>query len=167
MIRIEFSWAFIVMLKLKLQYFGHLMQRTDSLKRPWCCKRLKAGGEGDDRGWDGWMASPTQWTWVWAGSRSWWWTGKPAALQSMGSQRVRHDWVTEMNWTEHISRENHNLKTYMDPNVHSSTIQQDKEGTWVFTDRRMDKGFVCVCVCVYIYIYTHTVEYYSAIKRMK
>ena len=65
-------------------------------KRPWCWERLKAGGEGDDRGWDGWMASPVRWTWVWASSRSWWWTGKPSVLQSMGSRRVRHDWVTEL-----------------------------------------------------------------------
>ena len=68
-------------------------------KRPWCWERLKAGGEGDDRGWDGWMASPTQWTWVWASSKSWWWTGKPGMLQSMGSQRVRQDWATELKWT--------------------------------------------------------------------
>ena len=67
-------------------------------KRPWCWKRLKAGGEGDDSGWDGWMASPTQWTWVWASSGSWWWTGKPGVLQSMGSQRVRHDWETKLKW---------------------------------------------------------------------
>ena len=66
-------------------------------KRPWCWERLEAGGEGDDRGWDGWMASLTQWTWVWENSRSWWWTGKPGVLQSMGSQRVGHNW---MNWTE-------------------------------------------------------------------
>ena len=66
------------------------------LKRPWCWERLKAGGEGDDRGWDGWMASPTQWMWVWINSRSWWWTGRPGELQSMGSQRVRRDWVTEV-----------------------------------------------------------------------
>ena len=59
--------------------------------------KLKAEGEGDDRGWDGWMASPTQWTWVWASSRNWWWTGKPGVLQSMGSQRVGHDWVTKLN----------------------------------------------------------------------
>ena len=63
-------------------------------KRPWCWERLKAGGEGDDRGWDGWMASPTWWTWVWVGSWSCWWTGKPGRLQSMGSQRVRHEWAT-------------------------------------------------------------------------
>ena len=67
-------------------------------KRPWCWERLKEGGEGDDRGWDGWMASPTWWTWVWVNSWSWWWTGKPGVLQSMGSQRVRHDWVTELNF---------------------------------------------------------------------
>ena len=68
-------------------------------KRPWCWERLKAGGEGEDRGWDGWMASPTQWTWVWASSGNWWWTGKAGVLQSMGSQRTGHDWVTELNWT--------------------------------------------------------------------
>ena len=66
-------------------------------KRPWCWERLKAGGEGDDRGWNGWMVSPTQWTWLWASSRSWWWTEKPGVLQSMGLQRVRHDWATELN----------------------------------------------------------------------
>ena len=106
-----------LMLKLKFQYFGHLMRRTDSLektlmrgktegrrrgrqrmrwldgitneelthlKRPWCRERLKAGGEGDDREWDGWMASLTQWTWVWVNSGSWWWTGRPGVLQSLG-----------------------------------------------------------------------------------
>ena len=72
-------------------------------KRPWCWERLKAGGDVDNRGWDGWMVSLTQWTWVWASSGSWWWTGKPGVLQSMGSQRVGHDWATELNWTEHIS----------------------------------------------------------------
>ena len=73
------------------------------LKRPWCWERLKAGGEGDDRGWDVWMASLTQRIWVGARSGSWWWTGKHGVLQSMESQRVRHDWVTELNWT-HIQK---------------------------------------------------------------
>ena len=68
-------------------------------KRLWCWEGLGAGGEGDDRGWDGWMASPTQWTWVWVNSRSWWWTGRPGMLQFMTSQRVGHDWTTELNWT--------------------------------------------------------------------
>ena len=68
------------------------------LKRPWCWERLRAGEEGDDRRWDGWMASPTQWTWVWVDSRSWWWTGRPGVLQSMGSQSVGHNWATEVNW---------------------------------------------------------------------
>ena len=75
-------------------------KKLTHLKRPWCWERLRAGGEGDDRGWDGWMASPTQWTWVWVNSRSWWWTGRPGVLWSMGLQRVGHDSVTELNWTE-------------------------------------------------------------------
>ena len=68
------------------------------LKRPWCWERLTAGGEEHDRGWDGWMASSTQWTWVWVDSRNWWWTGRPGMLQLMGSQRVARNW--ELNWTE-------------------------------------------------------------------
>ena len=83
-----------LMLKLKFQSFGHLMQRTDS----WCWERLKVGGEGDNRGWGGWMASPIQWTWVWVNSGSWWWTGRPGMPQFMGSQRVGHNWATELNW---------------------------------------------------------------------
>ena len=91
-----------MMLKLKLQYFGHLMQRVDSLE-----KTLMLGGIGGRRRrgqqrmrWlDGITDSITQ-TWVWVNSRSWWWTGRPGVLQFMGSQRVRHDWATELNWTE-------------------------------------------------------------------
>ena len=79
-----------LMLKLKLQYFGHLTHIIVSVET------MKAGEKGDDRGWDGWMASPTQWTWIWASSGNWWWTGKPGMLQSMGSQRIRHDWMTEL-----------------------------------------------------------------------
>ena len=84
-----------LMLKLKLQYFGHQMW-IDSLDKTLMLGKIEAEGEGDDRGWDGWMASPTQWTWVWVGSGSWWWTGKPGVLQFMGSQRVGHDWATEL-----------------------------------------------------------------------
>ena len=67
-------------------------------ERPWCWERLKAGGERDNRGWDGWMVSPTQWTWIWVNSGSWWWTGRPGVLRFMGLQRVGHDWATELNW---------------------------------------------------------------------
>ena len=90
-----------LMLKLKLQYFGHLMWRIHWIhwKRPWCWERLKVGGQGDNRGWDGWMASLTQWTWVWVNSGSWWWTGRPGVLQSVESLRVRQDWATELNWS--------------------------------------------------------------------
>ena len=84
-----------LMVKLKLQYFGHLMWRTDWLEKTLMLGKIEGKGEGDDRGWDGWMASPTQWTWIWASSRSWWWAGRPGVLQSLGSQRVGHDWVTE------------------------------------------------------------------------
>ena len=82
-----------LMLKLKLQSSGHLMQRADLYWERW-----RAEGEGNDRGWDGWMASPTQWAWVWVDSGSWWWTGRPGVLWFMGSQRVWHDWATELNW---------------------------------------------------------------------
>ena len=77
-----------LMLKLKLQYFGHLMWRMTHLKRPWCWERLKAGGEGDNREWDGWMALPTQWTWIWVNSGFCWWTGGSGVLQSMGSAEL-------------------------------------------------------------------------------
>ena len=70
------------------------------LKRPWSWERLRAGGEGDDRGWDGWMASLTQWTWVWVNYGNWQWIGRPGMLQSMGSQKVRLDWAIGLNWTE-------------------------------------------------------------------
>ena len=76
-------------------------------KRLWCWEGLGAGGEGDDRGWDGWMASPTWCTWVWVNSRSWWWTGRPGILRFMGFQRVRYDWVTELNWLNERNQRQH------------------------------------------------------------
>ena len=82
-----------LMLKLKLQYFGHLMYQTDSCERPWCWERLKVGGEWDERGWDGWIASPTQWTRVWARSGSWWWTAVHGVAKS---------WTPLSKWTELI-----------------------------------------------------------------
>ena len=91
-----------LMLNLKLQYFGHWCKELTHWKRLWCWERLKVGGEGDDRGWDGWMASLTWWTWVCVSSRSWWWTGKPGMLQSVQLQRVGQDWVTPLNWTDSL-----------------------------------------------------------------
>ena len=92
------SWIFFgrTDAELKLQYFGHLMQRNDSFGERW--ERLNVGREGDDKGWDGWMASLMRWTLVWVNSGSWWWTGRSGMLQSMGLQRVGHDWVTELIW---------------------------------------------------------------------
>ena len=92
----------VMMLQLKLQYFGHLMRRVDSLE-----KTLKLGGIGSrrrrgNRGSDGWIAPLTRWTWVWVNSGSWWWTRRPGVLWFMGSQRVGHDWATELNWSEYL-----------------------------------------------------------------
>ena len=94
-INLEYSLEGLRM-RLKFQYFATWCKELTHWKRPWCWERLRAGGEGDNRGWDGWIASPTQWTWVWVDSGSWWWTGRLGMLQSMGLQRVRHDWVTEL-----------------------------------------------------------------------
>ena len=92
-----------LMRKLKMQYFATWCKELTHWKKSWCWERLKTGRKGDSRGWDGWMTSLlvhlTWWTWVWASSGSWWWTGKPGMLQYEGLQRVRHDWATEMNWT--------------------------------------------------------------------
>ena len=94
-----------LMLNLKLQYFGHMMQRADNWRSPWCWEKLRTEGEegvrlrteGEEgvRGWDGWMATHLQWTWTWANFRRWWGTERPGVLQSMGSQRVGYDWKTE------------------------------------------------------------------------
>ena len=87
-----------LMLKLKLQYSGHLMWRTDSFEKTLMLGKIEGGGEGDDRGWDGWMASPTQWTWVWGNFRSWWWTGRLACCSPWG--RKESDTTEQLNWTE-------------------------------------------------------------------
>ena len=84
-------------LMLKLHYFGHLMQRTDSFEKTLMLGKFEGGSRGDNRGWDVWMASLTQWTWVWVNSGSWWWTGRHGTLQSVRLQRVGHDWATELN----------------------------------------------------------------------
>ena len=89
-----------LMLQLKLPYFGHLMRRANSFEKTLMLGKIEGRRRrGNNKGWDGWMASPTQWTWVWVNSRSWWWRGRPGVLQFMGLQRVGHDWVTDLNWT--------------------------------------------------------------------
>ena len=90
-----------LMLKLKLQYFGHLMRRAESFEKTLMLRKIE-GRRGNDRGWDGWMASPTQWTWVWLDSGSWWWIGRPGVLRFMGSQGAGHDWATELNWKSFV-----------------------------------------------------------------
>ena len=95
-----------LMLTLKLQYFGHLMRGADSFEKTLMLGKIEEGGERNDGGWDGWITSPTQRTWVWVDSGSWWWTGRPGMLRIMGSQRIRQDWLTELNWSRsaHKSR---------------------------------------------------------------
>ena len=89
-----------LMLKLKLQYFCHLMWRADSFEKTLMLGKIEGRRRRDNRGWEGWMASLTQWRWVWVDSGSWWWTGRPGVLWSMSSQRVGHNWATELNWTD-------------------------------------------------------------------
>ena len=99
-----------LMLRLKLNTLATWYEELTHWKRPWCWERLRAGREGDDRGWDGWMASLIRWTWVWVDSRSWWWTGRPGVLRFTGSQRVGHGWVIELNWTETLIYKCSNLE---------------------------------------------------------
>ena len=96
-IRPEYSLEEL-MLKWNFNTLATWCEELTHLKRSWCWERLKAGGEGDDRGWDGWMASPTQWTWVWVDSGSWWWTGKPDVLWFMGCKES--DMTEWLNWSE-------------------------------------------------------------------
>ena len=126
---------------------------TEEIKsRYW--ERLRAGGEGDDRGWDSWMASLTWWTWVWVNSRSWWWTERPGVLWFMGSQRVRHRWATELNWTElnliHIENVTSQM-LYTHTHTHTqipvgSVNQQWSSATWLFSPgvMRLIPIFLCL-----------------------
>ena len=103
--------------------------KNKQLKRPWCWESLKSGGEGDDQGWDGWMASLTQQTWVWVGSRSRWWTGNPGLLQSIGSQRVGHNWVTELKEAKHLYSKNY--KTLMEATEDNTNWWKDIPCSWM------------------------------------
>ena len=134
------------MLKLKLQYFGHLLWRVDSLEKTLTLGEIGTGGEGDDRGWDGWKASPTRWTWVWVISGSWRWTGRPGVLHFMGSQRVGHDWETELNWRfriatsflkfivpSHFANAVNKIKLrFMVPGLQSIVVEQSLSCVWLF-----------------------------------
>ena len=91
---------FICCFSVKGGYAPQMRQTCPGLSGPQVYPSVGAGGEGDDRGWDGWVASLTRWTWIWVNSGSWWWTGRPGVLRFMGLQRVGHDWATELNWTD-------------------------------------------------------------------
>ena len=108
-----------MMLKLKLQYLTTSCEELTHWKRLWRWEELGAGGEGDDKGWDGWMASPTRWTWIWVNSGSWWWTGRPGVLRFMGSQRV--DTTERLNWTELINSPN--ISSFQDNNQSFQSFQ--------------------------------------------
>ena len=138
------------MLKLKLQYFGHLMWRVDSLEKTLILGGIGAGGEGDDRGWDGWMALPTQWTWVWVNSGNWWWMGRPGVLQFMGSQRVGHDWATELNWTEWEQPQNsyHSIQT-------SISYQEDTMHFYNFVSFNFQDNTTSLVLCFLFYNYSY------------
>ena len=109
-------------------------------KRLWCWEGLGAGGERDDRGWDGWMASLTRWTWVWVNSGSWWWTGRPGVLRFMGSQRVGHDWATELNWA------------LASPALAAGSLPLAPLGSPTHSTQSV---WMHMCVCMYSETYTH------------
>ena len=134
------------MVKLKPQYLmAAWCKELTQWKRPWCWARLKAG-EGDDRGWDGWMTSLTCWTWVWASSGSCWWTGRPSMLQSMGLQRVRHDWLIELNLYKTIIF-NPNLSKYPQNNSKWISDQNLKPKTIKFSVRKYGRNFFWQMPC--------------------
>ena len=109
--------------------------KSSHWKRPWCWEGLGAGGKGDDRGWNGWMASLTWWLWVWVNSGSWWWTGRPGVLQFIALQRVGHDWATELNWghpwilTVPVPKGQHRLSPNWD---HSMAFSSEKHTFQIF-----------------------------------
>ena len=121
-------------------------------ERASCWERLKAGEEGDIRGWDGWMASPTRWIWVWVNSGSWWWTGKPGVLQSMGLQRIVHDWVTELTdyWLK-LSPSTHASMLLLSRSLDSSYFILFETPDIQIYAYSLEKHYCCVCVCVCVY----------------
>ena len=146
----------------------------------WCWEGLRAGGEGDDRAWDGWMASLTQWTWVWVNSRSWWWTGRPGMLRFMGLQRVRHNSATELNWTE--TNSNH-LLLFQTMWINTSSTESNLSKIHIslrpshFSYRILSYRYIYTCgkryaisaakdqEKTYISNQIHSMEHYLAIRR--
>ena len=121
-----------LMLKLKLQYFVHLMQRTDSFEKTLMLGKIEGREKGDKRGWDVWMASLTQWTCIWVNSERWWWTGRPGMLDSTGLQRVRRHWVTELIWTDRLYKDwIYRDKTLIFKNILFYKEFQKKDEMWV------------------------------------
>ena len=98
LLRSERTVLFVSSVRLEILFLYNNNPKSWLIGKDWCWEGVGAGGEGDNRGWDGWMPSPTRWTWVWVNSGSWWWTGRPGMLRFTGSQRVGHDWATELNW---------------------------------------------------------------------
>ena len=136
-----------LMLKLKLQYFGHLMWRVNSLEKTLMLAGIGGRRRGDDKGWDGWMASLTRWTWVWVDSGIWWWTGRPGVLQFVGSQRIGHDWAIELNWW--------NLERW-----YWWTYLQGSDGDTDIENRLMDMvGGIERVVCMERVTWKHTLPY--------
>ena len=134
-----------MMLKLKLQYVGHLMGRVDSLEKTLMLGGIEGRTRRGDRGWDGWMASLTRWTWIWVNSRNWWWTGKPGVLRFMGWQRVGHDWATELNWTELNNTVSYHQNVNHFLNLHKQRVEKcQKLGVRVVwgSRERLIKGYI-------------------------
>ena len=130
------------------------------LRRHWCWGRLRAGGEGDDRGWYGWMASPTQWTWIWVDYGSWWWIGRPGVLQFMGLQRVGHDWVTELNWTNTITLSDR-------ISAHESRISVHSRGNselLFWRQLRLVEGGIYSVHCILLGIWSSPLQSVSSLK---
>ena len=170
------------MLKLKLQYFRHLMRRTDSLEKTLMLGNIdgRKRREGGNRRWDGWMASPTQRTWVWVNSRSWWWTGRPGMLQSMGSQRVGHDWVAELMLS--VTQSQHPADTLLSPelpvlSIPNTTVLQDeihnRAALLLFfinlTDRKIVRApgyllYCCTCPRVRSYVMLSVSVFFQLIR---
>ena len=129
-----------LILKLKLQYFGQLMERADSFEKTLMLGKIKGRmGRGRQR-MRCWMASLTRWTWVWVNSGSWWGTGRPVVLQSMGSQRVRHDWVTELNW----------VRTYY---IAQETLSNILDWPFKWEGNPKNRMYICMYLRMYVYIY--------------